>query len=126
MADYDRKEQLKAIHKSRRASTYQKVDEAIQRLIRASENINFNSVASEAGLAKATLYNNLELRERIEVLRQQQAQAPTPKQIKREINDSNKDAIIASLQRRIKKLEGENKQLREQLKVAYADVYKKI
>lgn len=73
MADYDRKEQLKAIHKSRRASTYQKVDEAIQRLIRASENINFNSVASEAGLAKATLYNNLELRERIEVLRQQQA-----------------------------------------------------
>jgi len=126
MADYDRKEQLKAIHKSRKASTYQKVDEAIQRLIRASENINFNSVASEAGLAKATLYNNLELRERIEVLRQQQAQAPTPKQIKREINDSNKDAIIASLQRRIKKLEGENKQLREQLKVAYADVYKKI
>lgn len=34
--------------------------------------------------------------------------------------------IIASLQRRIKKLEGENKQLREQLKVAYAKVYKKI
>jgi predicted nuclease with TOPRIM domain len=87
---------------------------------------NINSVASEAGVAKATLYNNQELRDQIETLRQQHAQAPTPKQIKREINDSNKDAIIESLKRRIKKLEKENKQLREQLKVAYAEVYKKI
>ncbi|RID81378.1 transposase, partial [Peribacillus asahii] len=38
----------------------------------------------------------------------------------------NKDAIIESLRRRIKKVEEENKQLREQLKVAYAEVYKKI
>ncbi|PEB38384.1 transposase [Bacillus pseudomycoides] len=98
----------------------------MQRLVRANETINFNSVASEAGVAKATLYNNRELRGRIETLRQQQAQAPIPKQIKREINDSNKDAILESLKRRIKKLEDENKQLREQLKVAYADVYKKI
>jgi predicted nuclease with TOPRIM domain len=42
------------------------------------------------------------------------------------MNDSNKDAIIESLKRKIKKLEMENKQLREQLKVAYAEVYKKI
>jgi len=76
-------------------------------------------------VAKATLYNNRELRGRIETLRQQQAQAPIPKQIKGEINDSNKDAILESLKRRIKKLEDENKQLQEQLKVAYADVYKK-
>lgn len=122
MAEYDRKEQLKAIHKSRKASTHQKVNVAIQRLVLANEDINFNSVASEAGVAKATLYNNQELRGRIEKLRQQQAQASTPKQIKREINDSNKDAIIESLKRRIKKLEDENKQL----KVAYAGVYKKI
>ncbi|MGG2091502.1 DUF6262 family protein [Bacillus sp. S13(2024)] len=114
------------MHKSRKASTHQKVNVAIQRLVRANEAINFNSVASEAGVAKATLYNNRELRGRIETLRQQQAQAPTPKQIKREINDNNKDAIIASLQRRIKKLGDENKQLREQLKVAYVDIYKKI
>ncbi|MGG3523627.1 DUF6262 family protein [Bacillus pseudomycoides] len=126
MAEYDRKKQLKAIHKSRKASTHQKVNVAIQRLVRANEAINFNSVASEAGVAKATLYNNQELRDRIETLRQQQAQVPTTKQIKREMNDNNKDAIIESLKRRIKKLEDENKQLREQLKVAYAEVYKKI
>ncbi|HHT7240210.1 MULTISPECIES: DUF6262 family protein [Bacillus] len=126
MDNYDRRKQLKAIHASRKALTYRKVDEAIQRLLRANENINFNSVAGEAGVAKATLYNNCELRERIETLRQQQAQSPTAKQLKREMNDSNKDAIIESLKRRIKKLEGENKQLREQLKIAYAEVYRKV
>lgn len=126
MTNYDRKEQLKSIHAFRKAITSQKVDEAIQRLVRANENINFNSVASEAGVAKATLYNNQELRERIETLRQQQVHARTPKQIKREIDDNNKDAIIASLKRRIKKLEGEKKELREQLKVVYSEVYKKI
>ncbi|MGG2066274.1 DUF6262 family protein [Bacillus sp. S14(2024)] len=126
MANYDRKEHLKAIHASRKATTSQKVDKAIQRLVRANDPINFNSVASEAGVAKATLYNNRELRERIESLRQQQAEAPTPKQIKREIDENNKDAIIASLKRKIKKLEEEKKQLREQLKVAYADVYEQI
>ncbi|PEI88095.1 DUF6262 family protein [Bacillus toyonensis] len=124
MTNYNRREQLKAIHASRKAATTQKVDEAIRRLLRANQNINFNSVASEAGVAKATLYNNQELRNRIESLRQQQAQDLTPKQMKRERNENNKDAIIASLKRKIKRLEEEKKQLREQLKMAYADVYR--
>ncbi|EFI65556.1 DUF6262 family protein [Bacillus anthracis] len=124
MANYDRIEQLKAIHASRKAVTSQKIDEAIQRLVRANQNINFNSVANEAGISKATLYNNQKFRKRIEALRQ--AYSPTQKQIKREMSDNNKDVIIESLKRRIKKVEMENKQLREQLKVAYADVYKQI
>ncbi len=126
MNNYNRKEQLKAIHASRKAVTTQKVDEAIKRLVRANQNINFNSVASEAGVAKATLYNNKQFRTRIETLRQQQSQAPTSKQTKREMSDSNKDIIIESLKRRSKKIEAENQPLRNQLKIAYADVYKRI
>lgn len=126
MTSYDRTEQLKAIHASRKAITSQKVDEAIQRLLRANQNINFNSVANEAGIAKATLYNNQKFRKQIEILRQQQAKILTSKQIKREISDSNRDVIIESLKRRLKKMEEENKQLRNQLKVAYGDIYKQI
>jgi hypothetical protein len=126
MDEYDRSAHLKAIHANRKANTYHKVDEAIKRLIRANKNINFNSVSSEAGVTKATLYNNKELRSRIETLRNQQSQVPTLKQVKREMNENNKDALIASLKRKNKKLEEENKQLREQLKVAYADVYKRL
>jgi hypothetical protein len=125
MVKYDRSDHLKTIHAQRKANTYQKVDEAIKRLIRANERINFNSVSNESSVTKATLYNNTDIRERIETLRQQQSQAPTPKQIKREMNESNKDALIESLKRKNKKLEDDNKQLREQLKVAYAEVYKK-
>ncbi len=42
------------------------------------------------------------------------------------MDENNKDAIIVSLKRKIKKLDEENKELREQLKFAYAEVYKKI
>ncbi|MFB5590522.1 MULTISPECIES: DUF6262 family protein [Bacillus cereus group] len=126
MERYDRLAHVKQLHEMRKRNTFQKVDEAIQRLIRANENINFNSVASEAGVSKATLYNNMEIRKRIESLRKQQSQVLTPKQVKREMNDNNKDAIIASLKRKIKKLEEDKKELHEQLKIVYAEVYKKI
>lgn len=126
MTEYDRSAHLKAIHAKRKANTLQRVDEAIKRLLKANEKINFNSVSNEADVSKATLYNNKGFRSRIETLRNQQSQVPTPKQVKREMNESNKDALIASLKRKNKKLEDENKQLREQLKVAYADVYKKL
>ena len=126
MSEYDRSTHLKEIHANRKAKTYQKVDEAIKRRIKANEKINFNSVSSEANVSKATLYNNKDFRSRIETLRNQQSQVPTPKQVKREMNHSNKDALIASLKRKNQKLEEENKQLRKQLKVAYADIYNKL
>lgn len=126
MNKYDRKEQLKQLHKERKAKTQQRVDEAIQRLIRTQKPINFNSIANESGVTKATLYNNKDIKERIEGLRLQQSKVPTPSQVKREMDENNKDAIISSLKRKIKKLGEENKELREQLKISYADVYRSI
>lgn len=70
-----------------------------------------------------TMYNNRDIRQRIETLREQQSQVPPPSQVKREMDDNNKDAIIASLKRKIKRLEEENKELREQVKVNYAEIY---
>ena len=126
MTKFDRKEQLKQLHKERKAITQQKVDDAIRRLIKSQKAINFNSVSNESGITKKTLYDNKDIRERIETLRNQQLQVPTPSQVKREMDDNNKDAIIASLKRTIKKLEEENKKLKEQIKVNYADIYNKI
>ncbi|MCR9037741.1 DUF6262 family protein [Bacillus sp. 7D3] len=102
-----------------------KVDDAIKRLVRNNQGINFNSVASEAGVTKAMLYNNAILREQIETLRQQQIKDPSAKQVKYKMNENNKDAIIESLKRKVKRLEYENKDLRAQLKESYAEVYKK-
>ena len=120
MSNYNRTEHLKELHSKRKAITQEKVDKAIQRLIKSQKAINFNSVANESGVTKKTLYDNKDIREHIETLRQQQSQ------VKREMNDNNKDAIIASLKRKIKRLEEENKELKEQLKVNYADIYKQL
>ena len=120
MSNYNRTEHLKELHNKRKAITQEKVDKAIQRLIKAQKPINFNSVANESGVTKKTLYDNKYIRERIENLRRQQSQ------VKREMNDNNKDAIIASLKRKIKRLEEEKKELKEQLKVNYADIYKRL
>lgn len=126
MSEYNRKKHLEQLHAERKANTRKKVNDAIQRLIKLNKAINFNSVSQEAGLTKATLYNNSDIRERIETLRTQQAQVPTPAQVKRKMDENNKDAIIASLKRKIKKLGEENKQIKEQVKINYGDMYKSI
>ena len=73
-----------------------------------------------------TFFYKITIRERIKALRHQQSQVPTPSQVKREMDDNNKNAIIASLKRKIKRLEEENKELKEQVKVNCAYIYKQL
>ncbi|MFK4323461.1 thiamine pyrophosphate-dependent acetolactate synthase large subunit-like protein [Bacillus sp. RC55] len=114
MANFNREEQLKQLHEKRKQTTIAKVEEAIKRLTKSSKAINFNSVAEEAGVSKATLYNHNELKERINFLRNQQEKAFVDSRIKRDENNQN--AVIASLKRRIEKLEKKNKELEEENK----------
>ncbi|MGM0884987.1 MAG: DUF6262 family protein [Bacillota bacterium] len=123
MVKYDRTAHLKSVHAKRKANTLDKIDQAIKRLIRANQSINFNSISKESGVSKASLYNHPNIRERIEKLRNQQSEAPTANQLKRQVDDANKDVIIESLRRRIKVLENDNKELREQFKRSFAQVY---
>ena len=126
MSTYDRKEQMKELHKSRKLNTQKKVDEAIRRLIKFQKPINFNSVAKEGGITKATLYNNEDIKSRIESLRKQQSKVASPLEVKHEMDEKNKDAVIASLKRKIKKLEEENSSLKEQVKINYVEFYKEF
>ncbi|MED2006480.1 DUF6262 family protein [Brevibacillus laterosporus] len=106
--------------------TIQKVEEAIKKMIKKQVKINFNSVSEESGVSKAFLYRNTELRDRIETLRKQQEGLPLIKQVKRNMNDASKDVIIASLWKRVKDLEKENKEIKEQLKVQFGKIYEGI
>lgn len=106
--------------------TIQKVDEAIKRMIKKQLKINFNSVSAESGVSKAFLYRNTEIRDRIETLRKQQEGLPSMKQVKRNMSDASKDVIIASLRKRIKYLEKENKEIKEQLKIQFGKIYEGI
>lgn len=126
MGDYDRQAHLEKLHNQRRDKTTEQINKAIDKMLKTKQAINFNSVAAEVPCSKATLYNKPEIRQRIEYLRDQQAKVPSPSDIKREMDENNKDAVIASLKRRIKKLEEELKQLRNLAKISYGDIYKKI
>ena len=61
---------LKAYSAARNKETIKKVNSAIEKLKKSKDKaINFKTVSEEAGVAKATLYNNSSIRERIEGLR---------------------------------------------------------
>ncbi len=63
---------LAAHAKQRAECKQQQVEQAISKLIRENRLVNFNTVATSAGVTKAYLYNHPELRDRIEALRASQ------------------------------------------------------
>ena len=119
---------LTAHAKQRSEEKRKRVDEAIDRFLREQLTINFNSVAMAAGVSKAYLYCQPELRERIEALRQQQAEHVVRERIARPVGktDASKDLVILAKERRIKELEAENQQLKKQLQVALGKAYERL
>lgn len=113
--NYKNTKGIKDFSKLKSELTLTKVNQAIQMLIKNKEKINFNSVSTTAGVSKSYLYNHLDIRERINKLREQQQGLSSPKQVKREITDTNKDILLAAKNKRIKQLEDENKKLKEEM-----------
>jgi hypothetical protein len=108
--------------------TIEKVNKAIDKLKRSkTKKINFKTVAEEAGVSKATLYNNDILKERILSLRGIEKGIPndsivaTPKDDKikqlydeiKKLKEDKKSLIIQLVE--MEEIKDENKKLREQL-----------
>lgn len=111
--------------------TQQRVHQAIDRLLREQQTINFNTVAHAAQVTKSYLYAHQEVRERIEALRTQQGQERlerqwSERQQRRERTDKTKDVLLAARDRRIKALEEENRQLKAELKSVYGKLYEQV
>ena len=60
---------IKAHAEAKNKETIDKVNKAIDKLKRKNKPINFETVCKEAGVSRATLYNNVQLKERILSLR---------------------------------------------------------
>ncbi len=111
--------------------TQQRVHLTIDQLLREQHMVNFNTVAKAANVTKSYLYAHQDVRERIEALRTQQGQERlerqwTERQQHQARTDKTKDVLLAAKDRRIRALEAENRQLKEELKVAYGKLYEKI
>ncbi|WP_252235950.1 DUF6262 family protein [Clostridium sp. CH2] len=107
-------EGLKEFAEKKNQETIEKVNKAIDKLKRSkTKSINFKTVAEEAGVSKATLYNNDILKERILSLRAIEKGVPN-------------DNIVATPKDKIKAKDDKIKQLYEEVKKLKKDKEKLI
>lgn len=117
---------LKEYAKQRSQMALDKVDKAIRELSLTEQKINFNSVAQLSGVSKTFLYNNQEIKKRIEELRDKQVSRTINQRAKYDKTSKSKDIIIMAKDKKIKELEEENKKLKEQLEVLRGKLYEKM
>jgi cell shape-determining protein MreC len=119
-------------HAQRKSEAAQRrVHQAIDQLLREQHIVNFNTVAKAASVTKSYLYAHQAVRERIEALRTQQGQERIERQWAAQQQhqartDKTKEVLLEARDRRIKALEAENRQLKEDLKVAYGKLYDRL
>lgn len=89
----------------------ERVEKALERMIKQSQVISFKSVSQAANVSTAYLYKQEDLRNRIETLRDQQKQKPKSKQPP-VASDNSKSVIISTLREENKKLRAEIEGLR--------------
>ncbi|MBN1047084.1 transposase [Clostridium botulinum] len=117
---------LKEYALQRSKMTIEKVDKAIRELSLTEQKINFNSVSQLSGVSKTFLYNNEDVKKRIEELRNKQVNKVINQRAKYDKTSKSKDIIIIAKDKKIKELEQENKKLKEQLEVLRGKLYEKM
>ena len=117
---------LEEYYKKKTEVAINKVNKAIENLLNNGSKINFNVVANESGVAKTFLYENLEIKEKIEALRNKQVNNEINQRAKFDKTSKSKDVIIATKDRKIEKLESENKKLKDELNCLRCLIYNKI
>lgn len=107
----------------RKAETRKKALDTIREMQIEGEPVNFNSVHNRSGISKNYLYNEPEIRKSIEECREQEKSTLTARQAKYGKTSPSKDVIIQAKERRIAKLEEENRKLKHELEVLRGVLY---
>lgn len=113
--------------KERREATIQRVNLALDQLLKENKKVNFNTVAKVANVGKPWLYKEDDIRKRIEMLREQtrvNSQTKTTNQTYK-TSDKSKDNLIVMLKERTRKAEAENKALKQKIEVLYGQLCSK-
>lgn len=111
-------EGLKRSARLRHEDVMQRAQIALRRMEDSEWEINFRTVAAEAGVSASWLYSQRELRCQIMRLRRTQTRVPSSEAEKMVSADLSKRRIIATLRFRIKNLEDKNRELSEGLEHA--------
>lgn len=111
----DKMKGLAESDRRRTEETKTKALNAINQLIVSGKKVNFNSVYRHSGISKSFLYEDKEIRTRIEEQRASDVNNEMNKRAKYDKTSHSKDVIIEAKDKRIAKLEEENRKLRIEL-----------
>ena len=90
----------------------EKAENAIVELRFMGKAINFNSVSKQSGVSKSFLYGDDQVKERIEELREKTVNSQMNKRAKYDKTAKSQDVVIEAKEKRIAKLEEENRKLK--------------
>lgn len=119
------KENLQKSNEKRQTEAKSKAMKAIKKMRAEGETINFAAVSKSSGLSKHFLYGNDEIRSTIERYREAEVNARINQRAKYDKTARSKDVVIAAKDRKIAKLEYENKKLKEENAILRGMVYAK-
>jgi len=105
---------LAAATQRRAQSTRQQARDAIQNLDHAGSPITYASVAHAAGISRALLYRDPQLREQINRLRTSATRSPRQPAAQR-MSQASRDELLTTLREEVQALRAENHALRLQL-----------
>lgn len=103
----------------------EKAEKAITELQLLGKAINFNSVAKHSGVSKSFLYADKEVKECIEQLREKSVNQEMNKRAKYDKTAKSQVVIIEAKEKRIAKLEAENKKLKTEVEHLRGLLYSK-
>lgn len=115
---------IKKYNDTKSETAKRKVEKAIRELQLKNNNVNFNSISKLSGVSKTFLYKNKELKNKIESLRNKQISKEINQRAKFDKTSKSKDVIIVAKDKKIAKLEEENKKLKEELNTLRGLLYK--
>lgn len=98
-----------------REEAHRKALEAIRELEASGKAINFSSVGKQSGVSRSYLYDNESVRRIIEEYRTVSVQHEMNRRAKYDKTSHSKDVIIKAKDKRIAKLEEENRKLKVEL-----------
>lgn len=126
-SDHERNTSGLVAHAQRKAQeARERVTEAIDRLVAERTPITFNAVAEAAGVTRAYLYAQADLRDRIDALRERQGQLRSLARRERGRTDKSNDVLLAAKDKRIRELEAEVERLKRELKAALGKLYEEL
>lgn len=103
----------------------EKAEKAIIELQLLGKTINFNSVAKQSGVSKSFLYGDEEIKEYIEQLREKSVNQEMNRRMKYDKTAKSQVVIIEAKEKRIAKLEEENKKLKIEVEQLRGLLYSK-